>query len=143
MISDSSEMKRCVFKLYTEVFEFLCHSMKWYRSPGRRLLKSFNVNFYDNSVHKRVTKIQRLVQQVNREANLKTQLRVIDFAENQRRHGDEVRIQLEETLERRFGRLYDLLLDLGVNSANLLQANGEAIKEGRFYPFPFLPSLSL
>ncbi|XXH05540.1 Vacuolar protein sorting-associated protein atg6 [Hypoxylon texense] len=127
-ISDSPEMKRCVVKLYAEVFEFLCHAMKWYQSPGRRLLKSLNANFYDDSVQKRVTKIQRLVQQVNREANLKTQMRVMDFAENQRRHGDEVRMQFE-ALDRKFGRMYDFLLDLGMNSANLLQANGEAIKD--------------
>lgn len=128
-------MKRCVIKLYAEVFEFLCHAMKWYQSPGRRLLKSFNANFYDTNVQKRVVKIQRLVQQVNREAELKTQVRVKDFtenlAENQRRHGDEIRLHFEETLDRKFGIFYDRLLsDLGISSANLLQANGEAIQDG-------------
>ncbi|KAI0178876.1 hypothetical protein GGR52DRAFT_278194 [Hypoxylon sp. FL1284] len=127
-IPDSPEMKRCVVNLHAEVFEFLCHAMKWYQSPRRRLRQSFNANFYDENVRKRVKKIQRLVQQVNREAEFETRLRVMDFAENQRGYGDDVRLQVEEALDRRFGQIYDLFLNQGRASANLLQANGEAVR---------------
>ncbi|KAI2622557.1 hypothetical protein GGR54DRAFT_599023 [Hypoxylon sp. NC1633] len=137
-ISDSPEMKRYVVSLYVEVFEFLCHAMKWYQSPGRRLLKSWNVHFYDNTVEKRVIRIQRLVKQISREADVETQWRVKDFAENQRSIVQEVvRDQFEqfgdlfqEQWKQKFQTFNDLvLLGLGHSSANLLRANGEAIKD--------------
>jgi len=58
--------------MYCEVFEFLCHTIKWYSSSWNRFRKAYDGKFYDKLVQQRVQKIQRLVQRVRDELKLST-----------------------------------------------------------------------
>lgn len=71
-ICDTAELKRHVITLYCEVFEFLCHTMKWYSSAWNRFLKAYNGKFYDEKIRGRIQKIQGLVQRVRDELKLST-----------------------------------------------------------------------
>lgn len=71
-VCDTAELKRHVITLYCEVFEFLCHTMKWYSSAWNRFLKAYNGKFYDEKIQGRVQKIQGLVQRVRDELKLST-----------------------------------------------------------------------
>ncbi|KAI1337702.1 hypothetical protein F5Y15DRAFT_151514 [Xylariaceae sp. FL0016] len=73
LITSSLTVKQAVVRLYVEVFSFLCYCMKWYQSSWIRFKKSFDKNFYDKHVEKRIDDIKVLVKQVSREAKLQTQ----------------------------------------------------------------------
>lgn len=67
-IADSPDMRGLVIKLYTEVFELLCNGLLWFTSKRKRFGAAFNKNFYDDTVAGLVTKIERTVEAIDREA---------------------------------------------------------------------------
>lgn len=71
-ICDTPELRRHIIVMYCEVFEFLCHTIKWYSSSWNRFRKAYDGKFYDKLVQQRVQKIQRLVQRVRDELKLST-----------------------------------------------------------------------
>ncbi|KAM6512108.1 hypothetical protein FSOLCH5_009826 [Fusarium solani] len=67
-IADSPDMRRLVIRLYTEVFELLCNGLLWFTSKRKRFGAAFNKNFYDDTVADLVTKIEKTVAAIDREA---------------------------------------------------------------------------
>lgn len=134
-IAATPDMRRLVVSLYVHVFEFLCNSMEWFTRPQKRLLKAFDSRFYGKTIGDKVKTIQRLVQQVTREAQLESQVRVKNTGEELQvlkdhlqkvgedvRHGDQC---LEEKLDL-------VLFLLGQQTSSFLGSTAPRILQGEY-----------
>lgn len=135
-ISDSNDMRRLVVELYLEVFELLCHTLSWFMSKRKRFSAALKMNFFDETVVKLLSKIEKTARTIDREAKHAAESRIRDIHEvvvgdgahnvnllrsvgNQSRRDDQARIhdkldKMEEQLQR--------LQQLGYISARTLGA---------------------
>lgn len=134
-ICDTSEVKRYVLALYSEVFAFLCHAMKWYSSSWNRFRKSFDGKFYDTHLEQRVTSIQKLVRRVHDEMKLGTDRAVQVIHAEQRRGFLETNTHIATRFDQ-FDREIDMKLKafaklVGEQMSMTLMANAQ---HGKFRP---------
>ncbi|RGP61610.1 hypothetical protein FSPOR_9936 [Fusarium sporotrichioides] len=108
--SDSHDMRQHVIKLYCEVFELLCHALTWFTSKRKRLGAAFKKNFYDDTVVNLLSRIEKTVTAIDREANYIS-------------HG-QVREIYERVLDT---KLEDRLRSVGIQN----RRDGEAAIEGK------------
>ncbi|OAA35948.1 hypothetical protein NOR_07756 [Metarhizium rileyi] len=109
-ICNTPEVKRYVLALYSEVFAFLCHAMKWYSSSWNRFRKAFDGKFYGKHVEQTVLRIQKLVQRVHDEMKLGTDRTVQNIHTEQRMGFFETNRRIDRRFDE-FGRDIDTKLD--------------------------------
>lgn len=127
-ICDTPELRRHVITLYCEVFEFLCHTMKWYSSSWNRFRKAFDGKFYDKQVQQRVQKIQGLVQRVRDELKLSTGISVNIIRVEQQKSVLEMHLRFDSLEERLQAFAVDVshsLRELGQKPALQLMAQSQ------------------